>query len=93
MSIVEAPRSPLASGFGRKPIDRAASSTRARVSGPIGTGDVVPLRTRETVLWETPAALAISRMVATPSPEEADLLRVASLGTVSPSVPASAAPD
>ena len=40
--------------------------TRSRVSGAIWTAVVAPVRTRETVLWETPVARATSRIVTTP---------------------------
>src|SRR5919198_6273902 len=39
--------------------------TRSRVSGAIGTLVGVPLSTRDTVLWETSAAAAMSRIVVT----------------------------
>src|SRR6478736_4479680 len=63
MSMVDAPRRLRACGFGRYPSSRAATITRSRVSAAIGTRVGASLRTRETVLWETPAARAISRIV------------------------------
>src|SRR3954452_13747543 len=63
ISIVDAPRRLRACGFGRYPKRRDATRTRSRVSAAIGTRVGASLRTRDTVLWETPAARAISRMV------------------------------
>jgi hypothetical protein len=39
------------------------AETRWRVSGAMGMREGAPLRTRDTVLCETPAAAAISRIV------------------------------
>src|SRR3954467_212075 len=63
ISIVDAPRRLRACGFGRYPNRRDATRTRSRVSAAIGTRVGASLRTRETVLWETPAARAMSRIV------------------------------
>ena len=63
ISIVDAPRRLRACGFGRYPSSRAATITRSRVSAAIGTRVGASLSTRDTVLWETPATLAMSRMV------------------------------
>ena len=51
--------------IGPVPSSRAATITRSRVSAAIGTRVGASLSTRETVLWETPATLAMSRMVGT----------------------------
>ena len=65
-SPVRAPRSPRASGLGRYPRLRAARITRSRVSGAMGMVVGAPLRTRETVLWDTPVARATSIIVGVP---------------------------
>ena len=65
MSIVDAPRRPRARGLGRYRSRRAARLTRSRVSSAIGTRVGALFRTLETVLWETLAATAMSRMVGT----------------------------
>src|ERR687891_343542 len=58
---VRPPESARAFRFVLKPCSRTARSTASRVSGATSGR---PLRTRETVAIETPAALATPRMVA-----------------------------
>ena len=65
MSMVDAPRRLRACGFGRYPSSRAAAMTRSRVSAAIWTWVGASFNTRDTVLCETPAALAMSRIVVT----------------------------
>ena len=62
-SIVGAPRSARANGFGRKSRSRAAARTRSRVSCAMGTVIGALFKIRETVLRETPVAMAMSFMV------------------------------
>jgi hypothetical protein len=71
--LVDAPRRPRASGFGRYPSSRDARMTRALVSGAIGTLVGVPLSTRDTVLWDTSATAAMSRIVAGGRPLVVDI--------------------
>src|SRR5438477_6851048 len=66
---VRPPASPRATGFGRKPSVRIASSIASRFSG---LTVAVPLRMRDTVLGDTPAALATIPSVTVPEPDEVD---------------------
>src|SRR6201996_3014866 len=66
---VRPPARPRATGFGRKPSVRIASSMASRFSG---LTVAVPLRMRETVLGETPAALATIPSVTVPVPAGVD---------------------
>ncbi len=68
ISMVEAPRSPRANGLGRYLRRRAATVTRSRVSAAIGTRVGASLSTRDTVLCETPASRAMSRIVVSRPP-------------------------
>ena len=60
---MRAPRRPRASGFGSVAQPVGGLDDPFRVSGAMGTVVAAPVRTRETVLWETPVARATSRMV------------------------------
>jgi hypothetical protein len=65
---VRPPESARAERFVLKPRARTTSSTASRVFGATSGR---PLRTRDTVAIETPAALAISRIVARALPSVA----------------------
>src|SRR6476660_5371553 len=65
MSMVDAPRRLRAWGFGRYPSSRAAATTRSRVSAAIWTWVGASFNTRDTVLCDTPATRAMSRIVVT----------------------------
>src|SRR5665811_2352100 len=62
-SIVGAPLSARARGFGRYSSCRAVARTRSRVSCETGTWRAALLRMRDTVLRDTPVATAMSCMV------------------------------
>src|SRR6202012_4987295 len=66
---VRPPARPRATGFGRKPSVRIASSMASRFSG---LTVAVPLRMRDTVLGDTPAALATIPSVTDPEPDGVD---------------------
>src|SRR6516225_3458550 len=66
---VRPPARPRATGLGRKPSVRIASSIASRFSG---LTVAVPLRMRETVLGETPAALATMPSVTVLAPVALD---------------------
>ena len=61
--------------------------TRARVAGAIGMADSVPLSTRDTVLWETPAASAMSLMVTIRVDPSDRAARLASLAPLNVDLP------
>src|SRR4051812_5996534 len=66
---VRPPARPRATGLGRKPSVRIASSMASRFSG---LTVAVPLRMRDTVLGDTPAALATIPSVTVPEADELD---------------------